>query len=958
MDLFKLVGTIAIEGIDKVESALDSASKKAASIGQGFQDAGKKISGVGKAMLPVTTAIGGAGVAAVKTAADFESAMSEVSAISGATGEDFDKLKEKAREMGSKTKFSASQAAEAMNYMAMAGWKTKDMIGGIDGIMNLAAASGEDLATTSDIVTDALTAFGKSAKDAGELADIMAAASSNANTNVGLMGETFKYAAPIAGAMGYTMQDTALAIGLMANAGIKGSQAGTSLRSMFTRLASPPKECAVAMKELGVSITNADGTMKPFREVIDDLRIGFNGLSEAEQAEYAKAIAGQEAMSGLLAIVNAAPSDINKLKNAIDDSNGAAEEMSEIMQDNLNGQLTILKSALEEAAISIGDALVPSIKKAVEKIQEWTDKFNELDDSQKETIIKIAGIVAIIGPLLIVLGKLTTAIGSIIRLTKLGIPLLSGFFKVFKLGIKGVGLAGTGIGKFAGLVGRLGGTIARGIGTALSGIGNFVVTGLETAWEALWAFGGKVTTFVSGLGPKIATAASKIGTSLAGIGTSIGSFLTADIGTLLASGSVATVGATIGTALCGGIIAAVGGFKLGKKIGATLFGDEDGVYSNFHWFGEGGFFPTVGEEFNYWWEEDVKPAFEKTGAKLSEFGRTYSEFHWFGDGGFFPTVGEEFGYWYEEDIKPHFTKLGEGISESFNSAKESAAAKFGEIKTTIQDNLYNACEIATTKASEIKQNVTDAWENVKAKTHETWTNVKTKVSESTSNIKQKVSESWSNVKQKTHETWTNVKQKISEAVENAKQKTSDMKNTITNNFNTAKDNVINAMNRIKEGISTAFSSAVEAVKNGMSRIKEALSEKLPSINLPVVGNAINTAAQKLGIKKHAKGGIMTKPTFLGFDGQNMHIGGEAGAEAILPIEKLKSYISETTKEENESIAPMFSDVLAMLQQIDKRIADLNQSVIAPIYIGEEKLDEIMINTKERVNFRSGGLASV
>lgn len=207
----------------------------------------------------------------MKTAAEFESSMSKVSAVSGATGADLDALSKKAREMGSKTKYSASEAAEAMNYMAMAGWKTRDMLDGLEGGMNLAAASGESLGTTSDIVTDALTAFGLSAKDSGHFADVLAAASSNANTNVSMMGETFKYAAPIAGALGFSVEDTAEAIGLMANAGIKGSQAGTTLRTIMTNLSGDVKICG---ENIGVTIATAraDGSMRNLSEILSDCR--------------------------------------------------------------------------------------------------------------------------------------------------------------------------------------------------------------------------------------------------------------------------------------------------------------------------------------------------------------------------------------------------------------------------------------------------------------------------------------------------------------------------------------------------------------------------------------------------------------------------------------------------------------------------------------------------------------
>lgn len=239
-----------------------TALQEIAAKGEKLKTVGDNVTNVGKKFMPVTLGVVGLGTAAVKTAADFDSAMSKVAAVSGATGSDLEALRDKAREMGEKTKFSASEAAEAMNYMAMAGWKTEDMLSGIEGVMNLAAASGEDLATTSDIVTDALTAFGLTAKDSGHFADILAAASSNANTNVSMMGETFKYCAPIAGALGFSAEDTAEAIGLMANAGIKGSQAGTSLRTIMNNLSGDVTICGSAIGEVTIATTNADGSMR------------------------------------------------------------------------------------------------------------------------------------------------------------------------------------------------------------------------------------------------------------------------------------------------------------------------------------------------------------------------------------------------------------------------------------------------------------------------------------------------------------------------------------------------------------------------------------------------------------------------------------------------------------------------------------------------------------------------
>lgn len=313
---------------------------------------------------------------AIQVGMDYESAMSKVGAVSGASAEDMEKLNAKAKEMGESTVFSATQSAEAFNYMAMAGWKTEDMLSGIEGVMNLAAASGADLATTSDIVTDALTAMGYGAQDAGHLADVMATAASNANTNVEMMGATFQYAAPLVGALGYSMEDTALAIGLMANAGIKGEKAGTALRSIFNRLSAPPKECAEEMDRLGISLTDSEGNMKSLNEVMVKLTSVFSNLSETEQTAAAKHIAGAEAMSGLLAIVNASTDDYEKLSQAILNADGAAASMAETMNDNVGGKLTLLKSKIEGIMIKLFEKASDSMKNGIETVGDALDSVD------------------------------------------------------------------------------------------------------------------------------------------------------------------------------------------------------------------------------------------------------------------------------------------------------------------------------------------------------------------------------------------------------------------------------------------------------------------------------------------------------------------------------------------------------------------------------------------------------
>lgn len=338
-------------------------------------DAAKKVAALG------TAAVGAFGAFAIKSGMDFEAQMSKVEALVTAGSDDIQanaanmqRLTDAAKQMGATTKFSATESAQTLEYMAMAGWKTNQMVSGLPGIINLAAASGEELASASDIVTDALTGFGLKASDSAHFADVLAKASSSSNTNVALMGETFKYAAPVAGALKYSIEDTAVAIGLMANAGIKGEQAGTALRGVLTNLAKPSDQVAGYMDELGVSLTDTQGNVKPLSALMVDLRQKFAGLTDAQKAEYAAGIAGKNALSGFLAIVNASDADFNNLTQAIANSDGTAQQMADTMNNNLSGQLTLLKSAAEGVGITFYD----SIKgKATDAVKGLTDKLSQ-----------------------------------------------------------------------------------------------------------------------------------------------------------------------------------------------------------------------------------------------------------------------------------------------------------------------------------------------------------------------------------------------------------------------------------------------------------------------------------------------------------------------------------------------------------------------------------------------------
>lgn len=416
-------------GLSTAQRAQDSFRRQSSSFSSALSTIGSTCTKVGTSFTKkLTVPVVAAGAAIVKTSVSFESSLSKVKAVTNATGKDMDKLKKKAMDMGAKTKFSASEAADAMYYMGLAGWDTKSIVDGLDGVMNLAAASGEDLATTSDIVTDSLTGFGLKAKDSAHFADLLAQASSSSNTTVALMGETFKYVAPVCGALGYSAEDCALAVGLMANAGIKGSQAGTSLKTALANMASPTDKMATKMKELGISIKDSNGDMLPLKDLLEQLRSKFKNLSKDQQAQAASTIFGKESMSGMLAIINASDSDFNTLAENLSNCDGRAKAMADTMNDNLAGQFTILKSTIETIALQFGEVLVPAMKNVVAKLQEFATWFTTVDEKTKRIIVTIASIAAAIGPVLLLVGKFITSTISILN----GLKAIKGALLVIK----------------------------------------------------------------------------------------------------------------------------------------------------------------------------------------------------------------------------------------------------------------------------------------------------------------------------------------------------------------------------------------------------------------------------------------------------------------------------------------------------------------------------------------------
>ena len=854
--------------------------------GQKMEAVGNSIAGAGKKMMGVTTVIGGVGVAAVKTAADFDSAMSQVAAVSGATGKDFDALRSKAREMGSKTKFSATEAAEAMNYMAMAGWKTEDMLGGIEGVMNLAAASGEDLATTSDIVTDALTAFGLSAKDSGHFADILAAASSNANTNVSMMGETFKYCAPIAGALGFSAEDTAEAIGLMANAGIKSSQAGTALRTIMNNLAGDVKISGKAIGDVTIATTNADGSMRDLSDILADCRSAFGNLTESEKAQAAESLVGKNAMSGFLALMNAGEGDIEKLSSAIDNCDGSAEKMAMTMQDNLAGQLTILKSQLQELAISFGDILMPAIRSIVSKLQGFVDKLNGMDEGTKRTIVTIALLVASIGPLLIIIGTTISKIGVAMQ----GFVKLANGVSKLKVAIQG----GTGV------LGKLGAALGGVSAPVLAVVA--VIAVLVAAFVHLWRTNEGFRDAIIGTWNRIKDTISGFCQGIVDRLNALG-FQFTDIVDVLK---------TVWDGFCQ-ILAPIfeGVFNHIANILSTVTGVITGILDVFigiftgnwsqAWTGVKEIFSSIWNGISSFFTNILNVIKGVADVVLGWFGtswnevwtniKTFFEGIWNGIVSFFTGIWETI----KNVVQTGIMLIGSILEAAvdiitlpfrfiWENCKEIIIAVWDAIKSKVTTVINAVASVISTVMNAIKTVFTTVWNAIK-----------TVVTTVVNAIKSVVTTVFNAIKSIATTVWNAVKTAVTTPV-NA------IKSTVTSVFNSVKSTVTSIFNGIKStatsvwnGIKSAITTPIEAAKNKVKGVVDAIKGffsgmkiSLPHIKLPHfrVSGKLSIAPPSvphLSIDWYKEGGIMTSPTIFGMNGSSLMAGGEAGAEAILPL---------------------------------------------------------------------------
>lgn len=990
MDLFTLVGKIVLDS-DGFSEKIDSVMTKVESMGAGMQRAGEKISSIGGNLTKsLTLPLTAAGTASVHTAASFEDGMLKVQSLSGATQEEYKKLTETAKEYGRSTAWTARDVADAMGYMALAGFDTNEILASIGGMLSLASASGEDLATVTDILTDSMTAFGDGASDASRYADVLATTQAKSNTTVGLLGEAFKYVAPLAGSYGYKLEDVSVALGMMANAGVKGSMAGTALSSVITRLGTDTDGCRSVIEEMGIAFYNQDGTARNLSDVMKDLCDKTQGLSVEQQSALAKQIAGMEAQKGLLAVINQGSKAYEELEGKIKSCNGAASDMASNMESGMGGSLRSLKSALEGVSITLGEKLAPYVEKAAEKIKEFTTWFQNLDEKTQDTIVRFGLLVAAAGPVLTVFGKGVSTVG---KLVSAGSKLIGGAGKVVSVG-KVLFSGGTKlVGGIGSLVGKLGSALLPALAAVpapvwiiIAVIGALVVAGvaLYKNWDKVKEFGAKAWDAISG---SVGKAVEKIKGFFQGIIDFVSNNWQ---GLLLLLVNPIAGGFKLLYDNCETFRNFINNFLGNLKEGFHNFvnGIKEkwaGLKENIIGIAEG-IRSSVAEKWNQIKDKthELVAGIKEKWAGLRENVSSAAE-------SIRATVAEKW-----DQIRDKTHELKESAVEKFNEMKEKATAKVEELRVQASEKIQNLKDSAVSHFEEIREKTSAKVSEMKEKIVTDFHNMKEETSAKIADLKERWGKKFEEAREKAISETNELKEKatarIEEFREAAVNKINDFKENTTRKFHEFKEESVAKIHEVAvkgvEGFNTIRekgSAAIENLKNTaaskfaemgntihdkfsgiggkivdtFAKCRETIHDivekikgffhfewKLPDIKLPhfkIDGSfSLNPPSiPHFGVDWYAEGGVMTKPTAFGINPAtgNVMAGGEAGAEAIAPITVLQDYIRSAVSERDERL----NDTLAAIEAVLNR------------YLPQFAQMQLVLDTGATVGALAGGM---
>lgn len=865
--------------------------------GQKFQTVGNTITGVGQKFLPVTAAVGALGTTAVKTTADFDSSMSQVQAtmgitkdsmsdLNGASVNTMDALRDLAKQMGAETAFSASECADAMNYLALAGYDTQEIYDTLPTVLNLAAAGDIDLASASDMVTDAMSALGMETSEADTMVDQMAKTASLTNTSVAQLGEGILTIGATARTVKGGTAELNAALGILANNGIKSAEGGTHLRNVILSLQNPTDKAAAQMNALGISVYDSEGNMRSLNDILGDLNTSMDGMTAQEKSNIIGQIFNKTDLSAVNALLANTGDTWDSLQLSIADSGGAAQQMADTQLDNLSGQLTLLKSALEGLAISFGEILMPAVRAAVEKVQAFVDKLNSLDDAQKQTAVKIALIAAAIGPLLIVFGKTISTVGSV----------MTGFSSLTKGAAKlGVKLAGS-----TGSVTSLGSALGAVAGSVLAVVA--IVAALAAAFKHLWdtneEFRNAITGIWEGIAERFAAFGDAITQRLNALGFDFQNIV--DVLKAVWDGFCQILAPVFEAAFS--VISTVLGTVLDGITGLldVFIGLFTGNWSQL-WTGVKEIFSGIWNGIIGVFSGALSMIQGIADTVLGWFGTSWNEV-WTGISSFFTNI------W--NGIVTFFT----GIWETIKNVVQTGVMFIGSILEAAFDIItlpfrfiWENCKETITAVWESIQSVVSGAVNAVSTTISTvmtaistvistvWTAICTKVSTVVNVIKTTVTTVFNAIKTVASTVWNGMKAVIATVVDGISSKVSSVfnsvKSTVSSVFNGIKSTATSVWNGIKSAITTPIEAAKNTVKSALDKISGFFSGcklQLPHIKLPhfSISGSLSISPPSvphLSVSWYKNGGIMTHPTIFGMNGSSLMAGGEAGAEAILPL---------------------------------------------------------------------------